>query len=386
MDDHTNLAGVIWISGYSSSGKTTVGRKVENRLRRSGLRTVFFDGDDLRSIFSNRWGYERAERIELAKIYFRLCSHLAAQGFTIIIAAVAMYDEVRQWLRKNVPASVEIYLDVPVSERIRRDELTKGVYAKNTFGNNLYDESQSADLVVQNHGRIDPDGAAAAICEFFLTKGVGRTTDRGKDRHWDAYYKSNLAPSKPSTFAQFVAEDFGESERRILEVGCGNGRDAAFFHECGYEVTAIDSSLSAIEYCRKLYAETGIQFIVAKADTGLTLDDEQYDAIYSRFCLHAMTPTEESKFLKYATAKLVDGGHLFIECRSINDRLASKGEVLSPTERIHGHYRRFIVKDELVARLEALGLSIRKKQESAGLAVHGDDDPVVIRIIARKVG
>ena len=150
MDNLKESKGVIWISGYSSSGKTTVGRKVEYKLRNSGLRTVFLDGDDLRSIFANRWGFGRDDRIELAKIYFRFCSHLAAQGFTIVISAVAMYDEVRQWLHDNVPASVEVYLDVPESVRRRRDALTKGVYAKNPFGKDLYDEARSPDLVVRN--------------------------------------------------------------------------------------------------------------------------------------------------------------------------------------------------------------------------------------------
>ena len=93
---------------------------------------------------------------------------------------------------------------------------------------------------------------------------------------------------------------------------------------------------------------------------------------------------EEDEFLHYAWSSLVNSGRLFIECRSINDRLAYKGEVLSPTERIHGHYRRFIVKQELVAKIEELGFSIDSVLESDGLAVHGDDDPIVIRLTATK--
>ncbi|MEA3642831.1 MAG: adenylyl-sulfate kinase [Lamprobacter sp.] len=81
--------GVIWVTGYSASGKTTVARKLEFKLRQAGLRSVYLDGDDLRAIFGNHWGYAREERIELTRIYFRLCNHLAAQGLTVIIAAVA---------------------------------------------------------------------------------------------------------------------------------------------------------------------------------------------------------------------------------------------------------------------------------------------------------
>ena len=58
--------------------------------------------------------------------------------------------------------------------------------------------------------------------------------------------------------------------------------------------------------------------------------------------------------------------------------------MLSPTERIAGHYRRFIVLEDLVARLEAEEFAIEEIVESAGLAVHGTDDPVVIRAFARR--
>ena len=66
------------------------------------------------------------------------------------------------------------------------------------------------------------------------------------------------------------------------------------------------------------------------------------------------------------------------------DPMARMGEVISPTERIHGHYRRFIDVDDLSARVESYGFSILDSVESAGLAVHGDEDPVVIRLTARK--
>src|SRR5688572_6364776 len=86
--------GVIWITGYSGAGKTTVGRKVEGALRQRGMATAFLDGDDLRRIFAGKWGYGRSERLELGKVYLRLCSHLASQQVTVIISAIAMYAEV----------------------------------------------------------------------------------------------------------------------------------------------------------------------------------------------------------------------------------------------------------------------------------------------------
>ena len=122
--------GVIWITGYSGSGKTTVARQVEKILRQRNPPTVLLDGDDLRNIFAEKWGYARSDRIDLARVYFRLCSYLSSQGFTVILAAVAMYDEVRDWIRAHIPNVVEVFLDVPVEERLRRDKLSKNVYSR----------------------------------------------------------------------------------------------------------------------------------------------------------------------------------------------------------------------------------------------------------------
>jgi len=97
-----------------------------------------------------------------------------------------------------------------------------------------------------------------------------------------------------------------------------------------------------------------------------------------------MTPVEEDVFLTEASRRLPPGGALHIECRSINDPLARKGEVISKNERIFGHYRRFIIAEELRASLETLGFETEYIEEDDGVARLGDDDPVVLRICASR--
>ena len=382
--DMQNISGVIWITGYSAAGKTTVGRKVELMLREKSVRTIILDGDDLRSIFSHRWGYARSERIELAKIYFRLSGHLAAQGFTVVICAVAMYDDVRSWLRENVPGSIEVYLDVPETERRKRDRLTKGIYEKHVMSEDLYDQPRNPDFTVQNHGAVDPDAAARSITEYFLSTGFRRISDRGRTGYWNSYYQSLGAPSEPSSFAEHVLGLLPSSRLDILEVGCGNGRDAVLFSANGHRVTALDRSEGAISYCIHKHEKSRIEFVAGRVSSLTKGKIPTFDAIYSRFCLHAMTSPEEGEFITCARDLLNPGGLLFIECRSINDPLARKGEVLSPTERIHGHYRRFIISDEINCKLAHAGFKVTSTLESSGLAKYGDDDPVVLRLIARK--
>jgi len=374
--------GVIWITGYSAAGKTTVGRKVEARLRSQGQNTVFLDGDDLRSIFGAKWGYTREERIELAHVYFRLCSHLAAQGATVIIAAVAMYREVSEWMHGHIPNALEVFLRVPEEERLRRDGSTKQVYDQLAANNAAYDVPRLADLVLDNHGEVTPDAIARHVAEHYLAQ-PDRRADFGRDAHWNSFYAQAAAPLRPSSFAELVHGRL-TGPQRVIEIGCGNGRDAAFFAGQGHRVTALDLSPGAISACRRHHAALPVEFLHGALPALAGRLTGEFDLVYSRFVLHAMPLEEEVALLHAAAAILRPRGELCIECRSIHDPLARLGRVISPTERIHGHYRRFIVIDELVARLEAAGFKVVEKIESAGLAVHGTEDPVVIRLRAIK--
>jgi adenylylsulfate kinase-like enzyme/2-polyprenyl-3-methyl-5-hydroxy-6-metoxy-1,4-benzoquinol methylase len=378
-----SAAPVVWITGFSASGKTTVSRKLESMLRRRGMSAVFLDGDELRSILAGKWGYSREERIELARVYFRLCSLLASQGTMVVISAVAMYDEVREWLATHVPGVVEVYLEVPEEERRRRDErASEQVYEQIGSVRSMYDEPTDADLVIPNHGGVSPADSAERILAFLDQADLSAWTDHDRREYWRRFYARDDAPSDPSSFARVVAEEIGPPAR-LLEVGCGNGRDASLFASLGFEVVAVDVSEGAIEAAVKAHGDEGIAFVPGDI-AGLPADQQPFEVVYSRFSLHAMTPLEEDVFLDESAARLRPGGRLFVECRSINDPLARKGEVISRTERVHGHYRRFVVADELRAKVEARDLEIDSLDEAQGLARLGDDDPVVIRLSATR--
>lgn len=378
----STMDGVIWITGYSAAGKTTIGRKVEAGLRDRGLPTVFLDGDDLRSIFGANWGYEREQRIDLARVYFRLCSHLASQGLTVVISAVAMYEDVYDWVRTNIPRSLQVYLDVPEDERRRRDSETKKVYSKSGDFTVMYDEPQAPDLILQNFGGSRPEDHAQAIIDRYVALEV-TDRDMGREDHWRDYYSKAKAPADPSPFAETVAQRL-EPSSTLIEIGCGNGRDASYFAREGFAVTALDLSEAAIEKCKVDHADLPIRFLPGKISDVQSELGEYFDAAYSRFVIHAMPVEEEIETISSAFESLKPGGDFHIECRSINDPMAREGEVISPTERIHGHYRRFIIREELEARLDDVGFDVVDSLESNGLAVFGDQDPVVIRIVARK--
>ena len=201
--------------------------------------------------------------------------------------------------------------------------------------------------------------------------------------YWDEYYKKDNAPSYPSPFAEYVASKLS-TKQDILEIGCGNGRDSKFFLSKGHHVTGLDKSSEAIELCKNLYSNEPIEFLFGAITDIVKTNKKKYDLIYSRFVIHAMSLNEELDMLKISYKLLNKDGQFFIECRSTNDPLSQKGEVLSHTERIDGHYRRFIILKELKQRLIQVGFEVIEIIESNGLAKLGDDDPVVIRVIAIK--
>jgi len=376
--------GVIWITGFSAAGKTSLARKVETLLRKKEISTVSLDGDDLRNILGDHWGYDKTSRQDLAKIYMRLCSHLSSQGHVVIISAVAMFTEVEEWMRSNIPNAIQVYLDVPRKEREERDSRTKKILSSKSYDDTIYDIPQSPDLLIHNFGAVTIDESAESIVNTFFNQ-VGSTQDLGRDQHWNTYYKHSKVPVTPSPYALSVMPQL-QCGSTLLEIGSGNGRDTAFFASQGVKVTAIDRSEAAIELCKETHQEFPISFLAGVlSDLWYQFGGKKFDAIYCRFVLHAMPLSEEIATLHHCSQLMKPGAHLYIECRSINDPLARKGEILSKTERIDGHYRRFIVLDELKERLSQASFKVVHAVESDGLSAHGNDNPVVIRLTAERV-
>jgi cytidine diphosphoramidate kinase len=150
---------VIWITGLSGAGKTTVAKQLTLRSRELGLKPILLDGDVLRDIFKNLGvnseAYNREARIELALKYAHICQILSSQSFTVVIATVSMFREVYAWNRANLPNYFEVYLKVPLDELRLRDP--KKIYQRYDAGelNNVAGLDLCIDEPLEPHVTLD---------------------------------------------------------------------------------------------------------------------------------------------------------------------------------------------------------------------------------------
>ena len=71
--------------------------------------------------------------------------------------------------------------------------------------------------------------------------------------YWKEYYRKNPNPVDPSTFAKFII-GFMEPEKKLIELGCGNGRDSVYFAQQKINVTAIDQIEEEMDYLNKKHS------------------------------------------------------------------------------------------------------------------------------------
>lgn len=213
-----------------------------------------------------------------------------------------------------------------------------------------------------------------------------------EDAYWNRFYAGRHPDiENPSSFARLVLTKV-QPEALLFELGCGNGRDALFFAAQGQRVVACDRSQVAIDLLNQRsdldkfhHRPRFLQADFAELHRVYDKSHEPIDAIYSRFTLHAVPVAIQTAALTWSAEHLREGGQLLIEVRSVKGSLYGKGEEVERDAFIHdGHYRRFLRLDELSAEISGLGLEIVEATEQAGVAVYKDDDPVVIRLTARK--
>ena len=185
--------------------------------------------------------------------------------------------------------------------------------------------------------------------------------NKSESEYWSSFYKK-FSVKEPSDFAKFVLKKFKGQKLKILDAGCGNGRDS-YFLATEFDVTGVDTSI---------LLENGENCKFKKTDM-TEIDKTGFDIIYTRFTFHSITNEQQDSFIK----SIKDKSYLVMETRS------DKGQ---DTFRYHGekHYRNLTNIDYLKKLLTDNHFEIEYLIEENNCAIYKNENPIVIRVIAKK--
>lgn len=205
----------------------------------------------------------------------------------------------------------------------------------------------------------------------------------GRRSYWDEYYagRADVRRPLPSQFATFVANELTEPTR-IVEFGCGTGRDSVFFALYGHDVVGVDGSEQAVKASEALATALGLpaRFLAGNIDDPDLVERvapaDGAQLVYARFFVHAITDEEELRFLDVASRLTNRGDLLAVEYRTVRDSSGAK-----VTEQ---HYRRFVAPASFDARALTRGFSALYNVEGFGFAKYKQDDAYVARALFVK--
>jgi adenylyl-sulfate kinase len=123
---------VLWFTGLSGAGKSTVAAKLAATLAERGHRVELLDGDEVRQHLCQGLGFSRVDRdTNIARIGY-VAGKLAKHGVAVLVAAISPYRAARDQVRAQVDTFVEVHVAAPLATCAQRD--VKGLYAKALSG------------------------------------------------------------------------------------------------------------------------------------------------------------------------------------------------------------------------------------------------------------
>ena len=166
---------VLWMTGLSGSGKSTIANAVELELANKGYHTYLLDGDNVRHGLNKDLGFTDADRIENIRRIGEVSKLMADAGLIVITAFISPFQSERNMVREMMKKGefVEIFIDTPLEVAEGRD--VKGLYAKARSGklNNFtgidspYEKPHSPEIIIDTT-KTDIDEAASLIVDYYL--------------------------------------------------------------------------------------------------------------------------------------------------------------------------------------------------------------------------
>ena len=166
--ENTGPGFVLWLMGPTSSGKTTIGEHLLERLRADGSPCMHFDGDEVRNFLGKDLGFEVSDRQRVVATLVHLANKTSAAGVNVIVSALTASADARRLVLETVKNLIIVYVKCSIETCAERDP--KGLYTQAKNGeidtligvNSDYLPPDNPDLVIDTED-LSPAEAVEAI-------------------------------------------------------------------------------------------------------------------------------------------------------------------------------------------------------------------------------
>ncbi|WP_373073614.1 adenylyl-sulfate kinase [Sulfurimonas sp.] len=169
---------ILWFSGLSGSGKSTIANAVESKLLELNKHTYLLDGDNIRMGLNKGLSFSDEDRIENIRRIGEVAKLFVDSGTIVLSAFISPFKEDRNSVRKLVENGefIEVFIDTPIEVCEKRDP--KGLYEKARNGeipnftgiSSPYEVPETAEIVIQNDG-ISIEDASTMVIEYLKNHG-----------------------------------------------------------------------------------------------------------------------------------------------------------------------------------------------------------------------
>ena len=209
--------------------------------------------------------------------------------------------------------------------------------------------------------------------------------EQDQKTYWESKWKREDKIGKPNPFAKKIIPLIKKRDlKKILDLGCGDGRDTIYFAKNGFSVLAVDFSENAIEKLKKELIQRNIKNVKCKVmDISTDLKYMKscgFDVIYAHLSLHYFDDETTTKIFNELHRILKKNGLIFIKVKSINDPLYGKGKLIEKDMFLYDHIRHFFSKEYMREKLRKFKILRMRKTSS----VYHKHKSSFIEVIATK--
>jgi bifunctional enzyme CysN/CysC len=167
---------VLWFTGLSGAGKSTIANLVERRLHTLGRATYVLDGDNVRHGLNRDLGFTDADRVENIRRVAEVAKLMADAGLIVLVSFISPFRAERRMAREMLEDGefIEVFVDTPLEEAEKRD--VKGLYKKARAGelkhftgvSSPYEAPEQPEIRIDTT-RVTPEAAAEALVDRLMS-------------------------------------------------------------------------------------------------------------------------------------------------------------------------------------------------------------------------